>query len=203
MDLVITIVSALVVLGVLIFVHELGHFLVAKKAGVGVTTFSLGFGPKLWAMTRGETEYRLSMVPLGGYVRMVGENPGEEIDPEDIPRSFSHKPVGWRFAIVGAGPVSNLLFALVTYYLLLVIWGAPAPLSAQVGKLAPGMPAMEAGMQPGDLVLAVDGKKIADWEQMRETIVASQGRTLEFTIDRAGRELTLSITPPAEGLFAS
>src|SRR3990170_3530424 len=108
-----TILAAVIVLGVLIFVHELGHFLVAKRSGVGVLKFSLGFGPKLVGVKRGETEYLLSALPLGGYVKMIGESPGEEISPEDKEKSFTNKPVSKRAAIVVAGSIMNLVLSFV------------------------------------------------------------------------------------------
>ncbi|MFZ5587594.1 MAG: RIP metalloprotease RseP [Thermodesulfobacteriota bacterium] len=190
----ITILSAVVVLGLLIFVHELGHFLVAKRAGVGVTTFSLGFGPRLIGFKRGGTDYRLSAIPLGGFVRMVGEHPGEEVDPADIPRSFSHKPVGWRLAIVAAGPVSNVLFALIAYFGLLLFWGLPT-LTTQVGDVTPGQPAAIAGVQKGDTVLAIDGRPVEHWGDMVRLIQGSGGRALAVAVERAGRRVDLSLTP--------
>lgn len=200
MDLIITIVSALVVLGILIFVHELGHFLVAKRAGVMVRTFSLGFGPAIWKRVWGETQYRISVIPLGGYVRMLGENPKEEVDPAEAHRSFSNKGVGWRLAIVGAGPASNVLFSIAAYFILLLVWGTAAPLSAQVGALAPDMPAAAAGMQAGDTVLSIDGKPVTRWQDMRDIILESGGRAMTFVVDRAGREVSLKVTPQsAEG----
>ncbi len=120
-----TILATLVVIGVLIFVHELGHFLVAKYLGVGVEVFSLGFPPKLIHKQVGETDYRISIVPLGGYVKLVGENPGTEIAPELVPKSFSHRSVGQRFAIVAAGPLFNLMFAVVALSLIFTFTGIP------------------------------------------------------------------------------
>ncbi len=193
----ITVISAVVVLGILIFVHELGHFLVAKRAGVGVTTFSLGFGPRLFGIKKGETDYRLSLVPLGGFVRMVGENPGEEVAPEDIPRSFSHKPLGWRAAIVIAGPLSNLIFALLIYFLVVAAWGLPT-LSTLVGDVVKGAPAAAAGVQKGDRVLAIDGKPVKHWGEMVQAIQGSAGRPVELTLDRGGRKVLVSIHPRRE-----
>ena len=106
-----TIIATVIVLGVLIFVHELGHFLMAKKSKVGVLTFSLGFGPKLLGKKIGETQYQVSLIPLGGYVKMIGEELGEKIPPELLAKSFSHQPVGKRLGIVFAGPFFNFLFA--------------------------------------------------------------------------------------------
>ena len=189
-----TILSAIVVLGLLVFVHELGHFLVAKRAGVAVTTFSLGFGPLVFGIKRGGTDYRLSAIPLGGFVRMVGEHPGEEVAPEDIPRSFSHKPVGWRLAIVAAGPVSNVLFALVTYFLLLLVWGLPS-LTTEVGDVVAGQPAALAGVAKGDKVLAIAGQPVEHWGDMVGLIQAAQGRPVEVLLERNRRQVTVSLTP--------
>lgn len=190
----ITVLSAVVVLGILIFVHELGHFLLAKRAGVGVKTFSLGFGPRLFGFKRGGTDYRVSAIPLGGFVRMVGEHPGEEIDPEDIPRSFTHKPVGWRLAIVFAGPGANLVFAFLVYYLLL--WGLGLPtMTTLVGDVLKDQPAGLAGLQKGDRVLAVDGQATAHWGELVAAIQGSQGKAVSLSVDRQGRQLELSLTP--------
>lgn len=190
----ITVVSALVVLGVLVFVHELGHFLVAKKAGVGVTTFSLGFGPRLIGFKKGETDYRISLIPLGGFVRMVGENPSDEVDQSDKERSFSEKAVGWRFAIVGAGPVANIVFALVVYYLVLLLWGVPT-LSTLVGGVKPDSPAALAGIQKDDRVLAINEKPMRNWRDMVEIIQGSGGKPVAVEVKRGKEVLTREIKP--------
>src|SRR5512140_182979 len=117
----VSILSAIVVLGVLIFVHELGHFLFAKLFGVGVEKFSLGFGPKVVGFRRGETEYLISAFPLGGYVKMVGESPDAEVSPEDFDRSFVAKPPLQRIVIVAAGPVFNLLFAWLAFVVIYMV----------------------------------------------------------------------------------
>ncbi len=192
----ITWISAILVLGVLIFVHELGHFILAKRAGVGVTTFSLGFGPRLIGFRKGETDYRLSLIPLGGFVRMVGENPGEEVAPEDRERSFSEKPVGWRLAIVGAGPLANIVLALVVYYLVLVAWGVPT-LTTLVGGVQAGAPAAAVDIKKGDRVLAIDGKPMHHWGDMVEAIQASHGRPVTLQIKR-GRDIVTRTIRPAE-----
>ncbi len=127
---------AVVVLGVLIFVHELGHFLVAKRAGVSVLKFSLGFGPKIAGFTRGGTEYLLSAIPLGGYVKMLGEDPKEEV--ADRERSFSAKPVGWRSLIILAGPGSNFLLAVAIFWVVFMV-GVPT-LATKVGDVMAGLP---------------------------------------------------------------
>lgn len=189
-----TVISAVLVLGVLIFVHELGHFIMAKRAGVGVSTFSLGFGPRLIGFRRGETDYRISWIPLGGFVRMVGENPGEEVEPADQERSFSQKPVGWRLAIVAAGPLSNIVFALIVYYLVLVIWGVPT-LSTLVGGVQPGSPAAAVDIQKGDRVLAIDQKPMEHWGDMVEAIQKSEGRPLSLRLQRGRETVTRRIKP--------
>ncbi len=194
MDTMVTLISAGILLGVLVFVHELGHFILAKKAGVGVTTFSLGFGPRLIGFKKGETDYRISLIPLGGFVRMVGENPGEEVDPADKDRAFSEKPVGWRLAIVGAGPLSNIALALVLYYLVLVIWGIPT-LTTLVGGVKPGSPAALAEIQKGDRVLAINEKPMPYWDDMVEIIQNSGGKPVKVEFQR-GKEIITSEMQP-------
>jgi regulator of sigma E protease len=139
----ISIVSVIVLLGVLIFAHELGHFLMAKRAGVGVLKFSLGFGPRILGRKVGETEYLLSLIPLGGYVKLLGESPGEELAAEDQKRSFMAQKVWKRIAIVAAGPAFNLLLALTIFTLVNMI-GLPV-MTAEVGMIHPDSAAMESG----------------------------------------------------------
>src|SRR3990172_12036128 len=126
------VVAALIGLGILIVIHEFGHFLLAKKTGVGVLTFSIGFGPKLLGRKIGETEYLLSAFPLGGYVKMVGEDPEEEVQTTDIQRSFSHQGLVKRIAIVAAGPLFYLLLAVVIFLAIFVSYGVPV-LTTRVG----------------------------------------------------------------------
>jgi len=193
----VTIVWAVIVLGVLIFVHELGHFLLAKKAGVGVTTFSLGFGPRLIGFKKGETDYRISAIPLGGFVRMVGESPSDEVAPEEEAKSFSHKKVGWRLAIVSAGPLSNIAFAFIAYFALMLIWGLPT-LTTEVGQVLPDSPALAAGVQKGDMVMAVNGRPVSQWDQLVEAIQGSKGAPLKMTLERDRRQVRVTIHPRRE-----
>ena len=125
---------------------------------------------------------------------MVGEHPGEEVEPGDEHKSFSHKPLFWRIAIVGAGPVSNLALAFVLYYLVLAVWGIPT-LTTRVGQPLAGKPAAIAGVQKGDLVLAINGKPLADWGDMVAAIQANGAKPLEMLVDRGGSERTLIVTP--------
>jgi regulator of sigma E protease len=154
----------------------------------------LGFGPVLWGFTRGETNYRLSALPLGGYVRMVGEAPGEEVETQELERSFNHKPAGKRLLIVAAGPLFNLLFALLLFYLLLALAGLPQ-MSTVVGGVMPGQPAAAAGLEEGDIIRAVDGQPVSLWPQMVEYVRQSQGRPLNLKVERQGREIEFTITP--------
>jgi regulator of sigma E protease len=186
--------SFIVVLGILIFVHEFGHFIVARKLGVGVTKFSFGFGPKLAGIQRGETEYLLSAIPLGGYVKLVGESEGEEVPPEMLARSFHQKPVWVKMAIVAAGPLGNLVFAVLVFWI--VFLGGIPSLTTRIGDVAPDTPAARAGLLKGDVVLRIDGATVATWEDLARRIRAgSPGRPLRITVKRDGSETTIPVTP--------
>jgi regulator of sigma E protease len=188
-----TIIYAVVVLGVLIFVHELGHFLLAKRLGVGVLKFSLGFGPKLIGRKIGETEYLISAFPLGGYVKMIGEAPDEEVSPEDMQRSFSNKPVGTKMAIVAAGPIFNIAFAAVLFTLAFMV-GVPT-MTSEVGDVKEGFPAFEAGIKAGDKVLSIDGFHVSKWEELSERIQASRGEVVAVEVYRSGKTLRFDVRP--------
>ena len=185
--------SAIVVLGLLIFVHELGHFLFAKLFGVGVEKFSLGFGPKLFGKTYGETEYLVSAFPLGGYVKMVGESPDAELAPEDLPRSFMAKPPLQRIAIVAAGPVFNLLFAMLLFILIYLL-GVPAA-TTRIGEVLAGKPAAAAGIKTGDLITAVNGRAVKRWDEFAGMVADSRGQVLELQLVRGGAPLAIRVTP--------
>jgi regulator of sigma E protease len=186
--------ACLVVLGILIFFHEFGHFLVARLFGVGVEKFSLGFGPRLLGKRVGITDYRLSLVPLGGYVKMVGEEPDEDLDPQLIPISFTHKHVIKRILIVFAGPLFNMLLAVVIFFVIALFSGILI-LKPTVGTIKEGSPAHVAGLQKGDRITAIDGVEIASWEQMADTISRSNGRPLDIDVSRADGEVRLRATP--------
>jgi len=188
------IISAIILLGVLIFIHELGHFLLAKSRGVLVERFSIGFGPVLWKRQKGETEYALSAIPLGGYVKMYGEQPdSEDDDPEKAHRSFAKKSVFSRFLIVFAGPFANFLLAVVIYAGIFMA-GTPRFL-AEVGDVAKDSAAMTAGVQKGDMILSIDGKDMKFWDDMTAYVQDRPGQPLNFTIERGGKKLDLTITP--------
>ena len=187
-----TLIAFIVVLGVLIFVHELGHFILAKLLGVGVLKFSLGFGPKVIGKRMGETEYLISALPLGGYVKMVGEAPGEEV-PEGLEEvSFTHKPLWVRALIVSAGPAFNLIF---TVFLLsaLLIYGVPT-LTTRIGEVKEGLPAYKAGIRAGDVVVSVMGRPVERWDELAQVIRNSTG-PISMKLKRDGRIYEVSVTP--------
>lgn len=191
-----SILAAIVVLGLLIFVHELGHFLACKRVGVGVLRFSLGFGPVIFSRRRGETDYCLSAVPLGGYVKMVGqEDDGSEPDPETAnqPNSFAVKPLWARALIVVAGPMGNLFFAAFLFSILFAT-GVPVTTS-KVGEVKADMPAAKAGIVTGDEITAVDGKPISRWEDLSSAIRDSDGRSVTVTVLHDGTSRQIAITP--------
>lgn len=188
------IVSFAIVLGVLIFFHELGHFLMARVFGVGVQIFSLGFGPRLFGKSVGRTDYRISAVPLGGYVKMVGEEPDAEIPPEDIPFSFSHKRLLPRFVIVAAGPTFNLILAVLIFFGVFLYSGI-FYLKPHIGAVDPDGPAAGAGIRSQDTVVAIDGVAVDSWEAMSARILNSKGRLLSITIEREGETRTIDVQP--------
>lgn len=192
-----TLFAFLLVLGVLIFVHELGHFLIAKLFKVRVLKFSLGFGPKVIGKVMGETEYLISAFPLGGYVKMFGENPDEQnVDEEEKSGSFAHKPVYQRFLIILAGPVFNLLFSIVIFFFVFSIMGVPNSLdTTRIGKVTEDSPALKAGIKEGDEFLAINGKETNTWMDVLEGVKNSGGEPLDILLKRGDEELTVSVTP--------
>lgn len=194
----------ILLLGLLVFVHELGHFLVAKWCGVKVEVFSLGFGKKLLQFTYGDTTYCVSLIPLGGYVKMYGESLQAEVSDEERGKSFIHKPVGQRIAIVLAGPLMNLFFAFFLFLAIGVI-GDRQPASV-VGDLEISSQAYEAGFRPGDQILAVDGQELSTWSEMTDKISQSEGKALSFSVKRGEETLNISATPktgPNKNIFSS
>jgi len=186
----------IVVLGILIFFHELGHFLVAKYFGVKVLKFSLGFGYKVVGKKIGETEYVISSIPLGGYVKLLGENDDEasEIPPSEAARSFGNQHVLKRMAIVLAGPVFNLFLALFIYCCLYAVSGVDI-IAAEVGQVRENSPAQQAGVMKGDVIVAVDGKRIASWSDIKKNIRDSAGVPLMITVDRGGNPVSMTLVP--------
>jgi regulator of sigma E protease len=189
-----SILAFVIVLGILIFFHEFGHFLVARLFGVGVEKFSLGFGPRLLGKKIGMTDYRLSLIPLGGYVKMVGEEPDSDLDPAEIPLSFTHKHVIKRMLIVAAGPVFNILLALIIFAATFMTAGIFIR-QASVGEVTQDSPAERAGMRKGDRITTINQTAIANWDEMAEQINTSQGRALSLTVRRDNQTLEMEIEP--------
>ena len=192
-----TIISFIVVLGVLIFVHELGHFLFAKLFRVKVLKFSLGFGPKVFGKVVGDTEYLISAFPLGGYVKMLGENADEQdLEPEHHQNSFAHKPVLQRFCIVLAGPLFNLLFSIFLFFVIYSLVGLPTAVdNARVGKVGDNSPAFVAGIKPGDTILQMNGRETKKWADVLDSVKDSEGKQLTIMLQRGAERLEIQVTP--------
>lgn len=182
------------VLGLIIAIHEYGHLVVAKLFDVRVTTFSLGFGPRLWGFSRGETEYRLSAVPLGGYVKLGGEQPEEATGD---PREFLSKPRWQRILVYLAGPAMNVFLALVVMAGVFMV-GTETPflgVDPVIGAVMEGSSAAEAGLAAGDEIVAVDGEPVEDWNDLAVVLGTTVDRTLALTVERDGRTFEASVTP--------
>ncbi|MGE5843896.1 MAG: RIP metalloprotease RseP [Syntrophaceae bacterium] len=189
----VNIVSVVILLGVLIFVHELGHFLLAKSLGVGVLKFSLGFGPKLIGRKVGETEYMISLVPLGGYVKLLGESDTDDVLPQDERRSFVKQHVLKKIAIVVAGPLFNFLFAILAFAVIFMV-GVPS-LTTDIGSIQPGSPAEVAGVRAGDNVQSIDGRNVGRWSDLAEIITTSGGKELTLKLKRDGTLQDVRVKP--------
>ena len=181
-------------LGVLVTVHELGHFWVAKLCNVKVLKFSVGFGPKILGFRRGETEYQIAWIPLGGYVRMAGELPGDEaLPPEEASRGLNAQPPWKRALIVVAGPVFNLVFPVLIYFF--VFLGSHQAHSTRVGSIEPGLPAAAAGLELGDRILSIDGEPVQTFDQLRNALQSRFDKAVILTLDRDGQLLTKHLVP--------
>ncbi len=192
-----SLLAFIVVLGVLIFFHEFGHFIVARLCGVGVETFSLGFGHKIYRKKIGFTEYCLSIIPLGGYVKMVGEEPGSPIKEEDIKKSFTHKKLYQKMFIVAAGPLFNFLLAIIIFYVIFQVSGLYL-VRPVIGGVAKNSPAMQAGMKKGDIVRFIQNTSVESWSDMADLIGKSKGSAVSVIVERNGRQIALKITPRAK-----
>lgn len=198
------VIAVVLVLGGLIFFHELGHFLMARALGIGVRAFALGFGPRLFSFRWGMTEYRLCAVPLGGYVMLAGESPDAENDPA-FPKEllFSTRPVWQRMAVVAAGPMANFLLAWGLFWALFASQGQMG-LAPVIEKVLPDSPAAHAGIAPSDTVLTVDGHPIIFWDELTERVQASEGRTMVLELMRGKQRISLGVTPkmqPRQNIF--
>jgi regulator of sigma E protease len=194
----------LFVLTLVVFFHELGHFLIARWAGVRVLVFSIGFGPELFGFNdRHGTRWKVSAIPLGGYVKFFGDDNAASVpdqaalaamSEEERKHSFVHQRVGPRAAIVVAGPLANFLLAIIIFASLFMIFGKPST-SPRVDAVQPGSAAAAAGFQPGDLVLTINGRPIDSFPDMQQIVSTSAGETLVFEVDRGGARVTLNAVP--------
>ena len=186
----------IVVLGILIFFHELGHFLVAKYFGVKVLKFSLGFGYKLVGKKVGETEYLISTFPLGGYVKMLGEDDDESdpLPPGEAERSFNNQHALKRMAIVVAGPLFNLILAFFLFCGLFVISGNHV-MTTEVGQVRSDSPAQKAGILKGDVIISIQDKRAESWSAIKELVQDRAGEPLEVTVKRADKFMTMTVVP--------
>lgn len=197
MSVIYMVLAAIIVLGPLIAIHEFGHFWVARRVGVKVMTFSIGFGPALlkWKDKKG-TQYQIAAVPLGGFVRMADEREGE-VAAEDLPHAFNRQPVWARMAVVAAGPLINLVFAVFLYWIIFL--QGTETLRPIIGRVLPATPAATAGIQSGDEILAIDGQRVTDWEAISYALINRMGESgdmqlqLRHTVDGAARNVTLPL----------
>lgn len=190
------VLAGLFLLCVLVVIHELGHFWVAKLLGVRVLTFSVGFGPKLLKLTRGGTEYCLSLIPLGGYVKMLGEAPDEELSDADKKHSFLHQPI-WRKSLIAfAGPFFNLVLPVVIFFSIFV--GSQEVYKPIVGEVLEGKAAAVAGLMSGDLVVAINHHPIQSFVEMVREVSSHPGQNINFEILRDGVKETVNVRPDAE-----
>lgn len=197
--------AVVVVLGALIFFHELGHFMMARMLGIGVKTFSLGFGPKIFTIRKGKTKYSLSLIPLGGYVSLAGEE-GEEEDKTEqssqvitdelfLPtEKFSNRPPWHRLLVVLAGPIANILLAFFIYWGVLWVQGNTF-LIPIIGTVSQNSPAEHAGLLPGDHITHIDSMPVSQWDQIAEYITKSQGNEITLTLSRDNQILEFCLTP--------
>ncbi|SHF23164.1 RIP metalloprotease RseP [Desulforamulus putei] len=190
-----TFIASVVVFGLLIFFHELGHFLVAKRVGIMVHEFSLGFGPKIFGIHRGETRYNLRLLPLGGFVRMAGMDPNEEED-KGIPveKTFNHKTAMQRAAVIISGPLMNFVLAAVLFALILMLQGVPDPSTTKVGEILDNSPAQRAGLKVGDVITAVNNHPVKTWDQLVAETNKTPGQPLHIKVLRDTQELSLTVT---------
>ncbi len=187
-----TLIYFLIVIGILVFVHEFGHFIMAKRAGVRIEKFSLGMGPKIIGYKKGDTEYVLSALPLGGYVKMAGENPDEV--PTGAADEFQSKTVWQRVKIAATGPLTNIILAFLIMPLVFMV-GTYTEGPAKVGYVEPGSPAERAGFMAGDVIEKINGRSITDWTKALSLIAVNPDTDVSIVVDRKGEKKMLTLRP--------
>jgi len=191
-----TVTIALIVgLILTVMLHEAGHMIVAKRSGMKVTEFFLGFGPRIWSFRRGETEYGIKAIPAGGYVRIIGMNSIEEVDPEDEARTYRAASFPKRLATIMAGIAVNLLIAFVLIFFVLLRVGAPQGPNTTVSSVTPKAPAAIAGFRAGDRVLSIDDHRVDNWEDVPRLVQGRTGELTRFVVERDGKQVVLEATP--------
>jgi membrane-associated protease RseP (regulator of RpoE activity) len=179
----------------LIMLHEAGHYFTAKRAGMKVTEFFLGFGPRVWSFRRGETEYGVKAIPAGGYVRIVGMSNLEDVDPDEEPRTFRHGTFGNRLTVILAGVSVNLILAFLLIYVALIGRGLPDTLEANVSRVVPDSPAAAAGIRDGDRIIAIDGQRLDVDRDIAEALRDRVGQPTTIVVKRDGGTVTVTAVP--------
>ena len=188
-----TILACIFVFGILVTVHEFGHFITAKLTGMRVEEFSIGFGPKVYQQQDGETLYSLRMLPLGGYNKIAGMDPD---DPEDPERGFNSKPVASRMLVILAGSLMNFVLPVLIFFGLFLAFGMDVPENKPVlGQIIEGYPAEQSGLKEGDRILSINGKPVHEWMDIRNNIADSGMQPIPFEIQRDTEKLTITVTP--------
>ena len=191
-----TVVVIILAIVLMIFMHELGHYLTARWAGMKVTEFFIGFGPRIWSFHRGETEYGVKAIPAGAYVKIIGMSNLDEVDPADEDRTYRAKSYGRRLSVAVAGSTMHFLMALVLVFVVFAGFGLRDPESPRwyVAGVSQPSAAMEAGVQPGDRIVAVDGNRFTTFDDTSEYLRAHPGKSVTLGVSRAGEEVELEAT---------
>jgi len=188
-----TILACIFVFGILVTVHELGHFITAKLTGMKVDEFSIGFGPKIYQRQDGETLYSLRAIPLGGYNKIAGMDPE---DPEDMDRGFNSKPVTSRMLVILAGSIMNFILPVLIFFGIFLAYGIEVPENKPVvGQVVEGYPAAKSGIKEGDRILSINGKQVSDWQEIRNVIAATGTKSVPFELQRGKENMRVMVTP--------
>ncbi len=192
-----TLGSSIIIFGMLVLAHEFGHFVAAKQAGIGVREFAIGFGPRLGGLTKSGTVYSLRLLPLGGFTVMVGSEPDEPVTPD----AYKVKTVAQRSLAIAAGPLMNFILTILLFALVFAVFGLPRGVnvdSTAIGQVLPGYPADKAGLEPGDVLLSIDGQELGNWSQFDKAVAGSLGKQVTIVFRRGGDTRSIVIAPTAD-----